>query len=197
MVVYKISVPNRVDFLLALPVLLYRWVRRGYTYRLVRLSQGLYAKVDPEDFYELIKYKWHAHRSSRTYYANRVEITKKQRKCVSMHRFVMSEALKGYGVEMQVDHINGDGLDNRKANLRLATAAQNSRNRRQRRGKSSRYKGVSFIRPKGKFVAEITCNGKRMSLGHFESEVEAAKAYDEAAKKHHGEFACLNFPDMT
>jgi hypothetical protein len=197
MVVYKIGVPNWVDFLLALPVLLYRRVRRGYTYRLIRLSQGLYAKVDPEDFYELIKYKWYACKSSRTYYASRIEITKKQRKCVSMHRFVMSEALKGYGIEMQVDHINGDGLDNRKVNLRLATAAQNSRNRRQCRGKSSRYKGVSFIRPKGKFVAEITFNGKRMSLGHFESEAEAAKAYDEAAKKHHKEFACLNFPDIT
>jgi len=197
MVVYKIGVPNWVDFLLVIPVLLYRKLRRGYTYRLIRLSQGLYAKVDPEDFYELIKYKWCACKSSRTYYASRIEITKKQRKCVSMHRFVMSEALKGYGIEMQIDHINGDGLDNRKANLRLATAAQNSRNRRQRRGKSSKYKGVSFIKPKGKFVAEITCNGKRMSLGHFESEVEAAKAYDETAKKYHKEFACLNFPGMT
>jgi hypothetical protein len=197
MVVYKIGVPDWVDFLLALPVLLYRKLRRGYTYRLIRLSQELYAKVDPEDFYKLIKYKWHARQSSRTYYANRIEVTKKQRKGISMHRFVMSEALKGYGVEMQVDHINGDGLDNRKVNLRLATAAQNSRNRRQCRGKSSKYKGVSFIKPKGKYVAEITCNGKRMSLGHFKSEVKAAKAYDEAAKKYHGEFACLNFPEMT
>jgi len=95
--------------------------------------------------------------------------------------------------EVLIDHINHNGLDNRKANLRLATRAQNSRNRRPVGRGSSKYKGVTYRKSDGVFIADIRAGRKRIYLGCFKSETEAAKAYDAGAKKYHGEFASLNF----
>jgi hypothetical protein len=96
---------------------------------------------------------------------------------------------------MVIDHINHNGLDNRKANLRIATHAQNSRNTKKQRPKTaSQYKGVPWNSTLKKWRAQITLNGKRISLGCFEDEIQAAKAYDNAARKYHGAFAALNFP---
>jgi len=91
-----------------------------------------------------------------------------------------------------IDHINRNGLDNRRANLRPATVAQNAWNSRRRKNRSG-YKGVWFARDKGKFHAAIWHNNKREYLGYFDSPISAAKAYDLAAKKYHKEFAVLNF----
>jgi hypothetical protein len=92
-----------------------------------------------------------------------------------------------------VDHRNNDTLDNRRANRRLATCSQNRINsRRDKSRTSSRYVGVSLEKGRGKWLAYISYNGKRIHLGRFDDEIEAAKAYDEAAKKYHGEFARLN-----
>jgi hypothetical protein len=98
---------------------------------------------------------------------------------------------------MVVDHINRNSLDNRKSNLRAATAAQNMWNRcKEKKAKAtSIYKGVGWARQRKCWRAEIWANGRRMSLGHFKSEVDAAKAYDRAARKYHGQFAVLNFED--
>ena len=92
--------------------------------------------------------------------------------------------------EMVVDHINHNGLDNRKVNLRAATIAQNAWNRRR---KKSRFVGVNWNRQMKKWRVAVSDQGKRKHVGYFEDKIEAAKAYDRAAMKYHGEFAILNF----
>ncbi|CAJ0895848.1 hypothetical protein R77569_04539 [Ralstonia mannitolilytica] len=95
---------------------------------------------------------------------------------------------------MQIDHINGVRDDNRVVNLRLATPTGNSRNQKKQQGRSSKYKGVSFHKRLRKWQASIGAldNKKRMFLGYFENEIEAARAYDEVAAREFGEFAKLN-----
>jgi hypothetical protein len=98
--------------------------------------------------------------------------------------------------EFVIDHINYNGLDNRKANLRLATRTQNNRHtRRINKTGSSKYKGVNWYTREKRWVAKITADGKTFPIGYFKDEIEAARAYDEAAKTYHGDFAALNFPD--
>jgi len=97
---------------------------------------------------------------------------------------------------MVVDHINHDGMDNRKANLRAATHSQNLCHRRKHSGtKSSKYKGVHWHKFNKRWAARITFKKKTINLGYFRNEIDAAKAYDRAARKYHGEFASLNFPE--
>lgn len=95
------------------------------------------------------------------------------------------------------DHINHNGLDNRRCNLRPATAQQNGANSRPMRGTSSVYKGVSWHKRDSRWGAQITSEGRTRYLGYFTDEIEAAKAYDRAARDVFGEFACLNFPVVT
>lgn len=93
------------------------------------------------------------------------------------------------------DHINHNGLDNRKANVRPVTRAQNVWNRRKfKRPTRSKYKGVDWAIDMKRWRARIRVNGRRIYLGSFSDELEAAKAYDRAARKYHGQFAALNFP---
>ncbi|MHA2067868.1 MAG: HNH endonuclease, partial [Candidatus Thorarchaeota archaeon] len=150
-----------------------------------------YAIVDPDDYDRLSKYKWYATRSEHTFYARRTDLTGRKRRIIRMHREII-KVPDG----MFVDHINHNGLDNRKANLRLATRAQNNYNRRRFRspGSNSKFKGVSWSRYRNLWRARIGVNGKRKNIGYFQSQIEAAKAYDKAAKKYHKEFAVLNFP---
>ncbi len=153
--------------------------------RFIPLTRGKFAIVDAEDYEWLSKYKWHINICRRNSYALR---SKNRRKC-AMHREI-TNAPDG----MLVDHIDGNGLNNRKSNLRLCNHAQNARNSRPYRNGSSKYKGVSFDQYAKKWKVVIENNGEQFNLGRFKDEVEAARAYDKKAAELFGEFAYLNFP---
>lgn len=108
-----------------------------------------------------------------------------------MHRLILGAAAGRFG-----DHRNGDGLDNRRSNLRAASHAENNRNRVGLAGATSRFKGVSLDRKSGKWFACIKYERRTRSLGHYEDEIAAAQAYDTAAREHFGEFARPNFGDQ-
>jgi len=223
-------------------LLKYRRLRYGYPFRLIRLGQGQYSKVDQADYEWLNKYDWHLYIRYRSKYAARMDHEKNT--FIHMHRQIFEnlsttqnpvlsplvpsgvEGVEGselkthnchrhifenpsatqnselkthnchrhIGDGLVVDHINCDGLDNRRANLRLATRQQNKCNSRPRlRGGTSRYKGVFWAKDRKKWRASVSFNGKTKYLGGFDNEIEAAKVRDVAAKKYHGQFAWLNF----
>lgn len=153
------------------------------------LTNGNVAFVDDEAFDVLSQWKWMFSEG----YAVRYE-RKDGRRIgrVHMHRVVLGLSKSDPRV---VDHINGNKLDNRRANLRPATRSQNGANRRKSAGMSSRYKGVSWQRKTNKWVAALRCDQKWLRLGLFEVEEDAARAYDKVARETFGEFALLNFPD--
>lgn len=157
----------------------------------VPLTKGKVALVDDEDFDLVSQYKWCACKNKKdtTWYARSV-IRDNSGKIItiSMHRLIMNA-----NPEQLVDHIDGDGLNNRRlTNLRCCTDSENQHNMHARWGKS-RYKGVYYHRQAGKWHARISVNKKRISLGYYHDEVLAAIAYDEAARKMFGDFANTNF----
>jgi len=185
-------------------VLLGRRLRYGYAFRRIPLTQGHYAKVDPVDFPSLCKYKWRLYRTrgKNTLYAERsIRLPNGRYSRILMHRQIMKNInsnLRDTSDEQRttslvIDHINGNGLDNRRANLRLATVAQNAWNSKKRNSRSG-YKGVWFAADKGLWRAAIVYHGRRIHLGYFKDKITAAKAYDAAARKYYKEFARPNFP---
>jgi hypothetical protein len=174
-------------------LLLYRRVRYGYAFRRIRMAQPMYAIVDPEDYERLNKYEWEARRARNSpFYAARQDVNRSTRKytVIFMHREIIE-----IGDGLFADHINHNTFDNRKANLRPATQTQNNRNRRKFNLPSkSKYKGVYWKPWLKKWVAQIGVDRKVIHLGCFKKQKAAAKAYDKAAKKYHGQFACLNLP---
>ena len=161
--------------------------------REVPLTHGRFALVSDEDFVFLMKWVWGVDTHG---YASRIDYSKgvKMSKRISMHRLI-TNAPKG----MDVDHINGIRLDNRRENLRLCTRAENCRSRPQSkvRGQTG-FIGVvlSSDKRRKRYQAKIKMNGRTVYLGRYFTAEEAARVRDEKAKELHGEFATLNFPGV-
>ena len=155
----------------------------------VKLTRGLVTIIDAEDLELVSQWKWCAQRSGNTNYAQRTDYSH-GKQLVILHRVLVNAPI---GIE--VDHENGNGLDNRKENLRLCTRSQNSMNKRKRKGCSSDYKGVSKFNDgrRKPWNVVITVDYQRHTRS-FPTEIEAALWYDEMAREHFGEFAKLNFP---
>jgi len=156
----------------------------------IPLSQGKFALVDDADFEELSKYKWFALKGRHTFYARRGVRINGKRIMVRMHRQILNASPREH-----VDHQSGDGLDNQRSNLRRCTNAENIRSQRIRVSinKSSRFRGVWWEKSSRKWRAAIRYNYKLIHLGRFAVDLNAAWAYDEAAKRLFGQYAVLNF----
>jgi hypothetical protein len=145
--------------------------------KIIKLTQGQFSQVDDEDYEFLNQFKWQAYKAPNTYYAMR----ESKGKTIRMHRIIMKTPSN-----LMVDHIDHNGLNNQKINLRNCNASQNQCNKKPIG--SSIYLGVNIC-----IRATIRINNKNVNLGSFKTEIEAAKAYDKAAKENFGEFANLNF----
>ncbi len=151
----------------------------------ILLTDGKIAIIDDEDYALISRYKWKPEVHGKRIYA----VTKSS-PIKRMHRLIM-KAKDG----QIIDHINGDGLNNTRANLRICGISDNAKNKRKQTNNKTGFKGVSWKTDKKRFSASIGVDTKRIHVGYFDCPFKAARAYDEAAKKHHGEFANLNFPE--
>jgi hypothetical protein len=149
-------------------------------------NTGAIAIVDDEDYPLVKEYRWYSvtfpNGGWNTYAETRIG-----KKKVRMHTLITGIA--------GIDHVNGNGLDNRRSNLRPADHSQNAMNRRKITGTSSRYKGVGYHKYLQKWRAYIKVNGRSISLGYFDNEKDAALAYDEAARRYFGKYARPNFEE--
>ncbi len=157
--------------------------------KMIPLTQGKVAYVSSQDYRFLSRWKWYylkdgkghggyaAHRSARPAHTS-----------IRMH-WIVAERM---GLQGRVDHRNQNGLDNRRCNLRRCSLSQNQGNSRQRKNNTSGYRGVSWCKRTGRWFAQITVNGKNRGLGQYLTKLEAASAYNKAAKSHFGKFAMLN-----
>jgi len=156
------------------------------SYRLIPLTQGQNAIVDADDFEWLSQWNWCASWNDHTksFYVKR----RQGKHLIRMHRAILD-----CEDSLQCDHVNGDTLDHRRANIRECTNAQNNQNKGPSRHNTSGFKGVCWEARRSKWMARIHINGKEKFIGYFDSPEEGARAYDERAKKLHGRFARLNF----
>ena len=155
----------------------------------IKLTRQMNATIDAEDLERVSLHRWRAFENGGIWYAaTTMRCPHCNRKwLVPLHRLVM----RAKGGEL-IDHRNGDGLDNRKENLRICTHAENMRNRRRRKRCASQFKGVFRDGP-NRWRAAIHFNKQVFRLGSFRTELDAAKAYDAKAKQLFGEFAAPNF----
>lgn len=166
--------------------------------KIISLPHDKIALVDDEDYDELIKYKWHTRIKGRdtTWYVYRweyigIENGKKRYRYIAMHRDILKPKK-----EQCIDHINHNGLDNRRCNIRICDRSQNNFNRNaDSKNKTSVYKGVTFYKKCNKWQAQINFRNKYIYIGLYISEIDAAKAYDQKAKELFGEYANLNNPN--
>ena len=156
----------------------------------IPLTQGKVALVDDADYERLAAFKWYALRSGRRWYAVRMTSrTLGPQRPIYMHHEIFGKPPPG----LETDHVNGDGCDNRRVNVRFVTRTQNQGNARPQLGRTSRFKGVCWEKHKRRWRAQARLGGKNRLLGYFTNEEDAARAYDAAAVAKWGEFARPNF----
>lgn len=146
--------------------------------------------IDDEDYDKIKNYNWFPYYDSHVdnyYIRANAPRNKGNSKTIFLHRFILNNP-----DNTMVDHINGDTLDNRKCNLRICTKSQNMMNRKKHKKCSSIFKGVCWNKQNKKFKAQIQIDNKKIYLGLYNSEYEAAEVYNRYARKHFGEFARLN-----
>jgi hypothetical protein len=149
----------------------------------IELTKGFVTIVDDEDYAHLVLIPWR-------YNNNGYAITAKTAQPKAMHHYILH-----IPPNMVADHINRDRLDNRKINLRICTKLENSKNRSKRFNSKSDFRGVSYNNRDKNWAAKIWVDGKNLHLGTFSNDIDAAKAYDEAAAFYYKQFANLNFGD--
>lgn len=155
---------------------------------MIRLTQGKVTRVSQEDFVFLEQWGWYAHRSGGHFYAARnSRVDESEHKIVMLHRIIA--ARMGLDLTHMIDHIDGDGLNNIRSNLRAATNAQNLHNTGKHKTNTSGFKGACGHKASSKWQAKICCDGVHHHLGLFDTKEDAAKAYRKAAKRLHKEFA--------
>ncbi|MFH1739786.1 MAG: AP2 domain-containing protein [bacterium] len=154
----------------------------------IQLTHGKVAMVDDEDFESLNQHKWHTADRGMWFYARRTITMESGRRIkVLMHRQIIQTP-----AGMDTDHIDGNGLNNQRENLRNCTRSQNQWNSRINANNTSGAKGVSWYKSRNVWVSHIGVNGKRKTLGYFADTKTAALAYDNAAREYFGEFAKTN-----
>jgi hypothetical protein len=153
--------------------------------KIIPLTAGKSAIISDHRFAEVSKHKWRTSWNGWNWYASSTINGKN----VYLHRYIMGVT----DSRVLVDHKDGNGLNCQDGNLRVCTSSQNGMNRGKQSDNTSGYKGVTWDKSKGKWQASIKVNQKTIFLGRFNNVIEAAKAYDEGAKKYHGAFARLNF----
>jgi hypothetical protein len=157
----------------------------------IPLSKGKVTLVDDKDYNRVAVLHWYASKEKGLWYARAYcgKSNTLNQTTVRMHRLILGIM---NNPNIQVDHRDGDGLNNRRLNLRVATNAQNSMNRRKKIGCLSQYKGVYLDKRYNKWRASIMFNKKRYHLGHYSNEKDAALAYNRKALEFFGEYALLN-----
>lgn len=161
----------------------------------IPLTKGFIALVDLEDRDRVTRFAWHAVNPGRHAHYAQTGSSRNPADRLLMHRLIMGLEM---GDRRQVDHIDGDGLNNRRSNLRICNQSLNNANRKVLpENSTSGFRGVSWHKQTGKWRAHIQVGGKQRHLGLFMNEVDAAKAYDEAAIGAFGEFASTNFPTQV
>lgn len=159
--------------------------------RTIPLTQGKVTLVDDEDYDELNRYKWYAHNTFKNWYALRSDYINIKQKTIRMHHQVT-----GFRYKM-IDHIDRNGLNNQKCNLRPCNHSQNRKNARLHKNNKSGLRGVFWNEQRKKWETSICKDGKAIYLGLFDDKIEAAHIVDKKAKELFGEFAILNFPEKV